>query len=150
MALIDPHPEILLAAGSPIPLHALAALAALALGVRQFAARKGDRAHRLAGWAFIGLMLATAVTALGISTLRTWGYFSPIHLLVPVIFGSVFAGLRSVRRGDIRGHKRAMTLLVVLALIVPGVFTLMPGRVMHDVVFGPDGPWTPTPALESD
>jgi uncharacterized membrane protein len=30
-----------------------------------------------------------------------------------------------------------MTALFAGALVIAGVFTLLPGRIMHDVVFGP-------------
>ncbi len=150
MTLVDPHPEILLAAGSPIPSHALAAIAALGLAIAQLLARKGGRRHRVLGWIFVALMAWTAVSALGISTIGTWGYFSPIHLLVPVVFGSLFTGLRAIRRGYVAGHRRAMILLATLALVIPGAFTLLPGRIMHDVVFGPPADGAPSPAPVAD
>jgi uncharacterized membrane protein len=42
----------------------------------------------------------------------------------------------SARRGDIAGHRRGMTMLFVFALLITGLFTLWPGRIMHSVVFG--------------
>ena len=39
------------------------------------------------------------------------------------------------RKGNIRQHKMWMVLLYVLALLVTGVFTPGPGRVMHAVLF---------------
>ena len=40
------------------------------------------------------------------------------------------------RQGNHRLHKIWMVLLYILALLVTGVFTLWPGRVMHGVFFG--------------
>ena len=40
------------------------------------------------------------------------------------------------RHDNIRQHKIWMVLLYILALLVTGVFTLWPGRVMHGVLFG--------------
>jgi uncharacterized membrane protein len=40
-------------------------------------------------------------------------------------------------RGRIEAHRRAMLSIYALALIVTGLFTLWPGRIMHRVVFGP-------------
>jgi len=40
------------------------------------------------------------------------------------------------RQGNFREHKIWMVLLHILALLVTGVFTLWPGRVMHGVLFG--------------
>ena len=41
-----------------------------------------------------------------------------------------------IRRGDIRRHARVMTGIFIGGLIIAGGFTLMPGRLMHEVVFG--------------
>jgi hypothetical protein len=45
----------LLDAPPAIPLHALAAVAAFALGIVQFAAPKGTLPHRTVGWIWVGL-----------------------------------------------------------------------------------------------
>jgi len=42
----------------------------------------------------------------------------------------------AARRGRIGSHRSAMTWLFFLALVVTGLFTLWPGRIMHRVVFG--------------
>ncbi len=126
----------LLDAKSPIPGHALIALAAVVLGLWQVLGAKGTRRHRIVGWLFVGAMTYVAVTALFISDLKTWGYFSPIHLLIPVTLAGLFFGVRDARRGNIRGHAIGMITLFFLAGIVTGAFTLLPGRTMHDTVFG--------------
>ena len=41
--------------------------------------------------------------------------------------------VQAARRGDIRRHKRAMTSLFWLALVLTGAFTFLPGRVMHQL-----------------
>jgi uncharacterized membrane protein len=40
------------------------------------------------------------------------------------------------RQHDVRKHRRAMLGLFVGALVIAGVFTFLPGRIMHAVVFG--------------
>jgi uncharacterized membrane protein len=40
------------------------------------------------------------------------------------------------RRHWVRSHRAAMISLFAGALVIAGVFTLLPGRVMHEVVFG--------------
>ena len=126
----------LLAAGSPIPSHALAALAAAVLGGVQVLRPKGGRGHRAIGWVFAALMAWVAISAIFISTIRVWGPFSPIHLLIPVTLGALVYAVRAARRGDIRGHRSAMISLYVMALLLTGLFTLLPGRIMHAVAFG--------------
>ncbi len=61
------------------------------------------------------------------------GAFSPIHLLS---IWTLFSLVMAARQGDIRLHKIWMVLLYILALKVTGVFTLLPGRVMHGALFG--------------
>ena len=40
------------------------------------------------------------------------------------------------RRHDVRSHRQAMIWIFALALVVTGLFTLAPGRIMSKVVFG--------------
>ena len=70
--------------------------------------------------------------------IRLWGPWSPIHLL------SVFAPIMLVvaRRGRPRGHRvraHRITMISIYAgaLLLAGLFTLVPGRIMHAVLFGP-------------
>lgn len=126
----------LLNAQFPIPLHALAAIVALGMGTAQLLLPKGTRQHRLVGYGFISLMAATAISSLFISTIRMWGPFSPIHLLVPLTLWTIYRGWKAARIGDIRKHKLEMIILYVIALVVTGGFTLLPGRIMNQVLFG--------------
>ena len=45
-------------------------------------------------------------------------------------------GVYFARVGNIRAHKWNMVLLYVLALILTGLFTLLPNRVMGQMLFG--------------
>ena len=71
-----------------------------------------------------------------ISELRLWGAFSPIHLLSAWTLLSVAMAVHHTRRGNIGQHKVWMVLLYVLALLLTGLFTLWPGRVMNQVLLG--------------
>jgi uncharacterized membrane protein len=126
----------LLEAPGTIPLHAFAAMAAFGLGVVQFVAPKGTLPHRTIGWIWVLLMLAVAISSLWIREIRLVGPFSPIHLL------SIFAPIMLVlavlhaRRHNVSGHRKAMTSIFFGALVVAGLFTFLPGRIMHAVIFG--------------
>ena len=126
----------LLEAPGTIPLHGFAAMAAFALGIVQLAAPKGTLPHRTIGWIWVLLMFAVAISSFWIHEIRLVGPFSPIHLL------SIFAPIMLVlavlhaRRHNVSAHRKAMTSIFFGALIVAGVFTLLPGRIMHAVVFG--------------
>ena len=123
-------PTPLLAAPALVQVHALAAVAALALGPLQFALPKGTGFHRALGYARVALMAPVATSAFGITGVAGEGRYSYIHLH---------------RRGDVRlpaargvagaaaPDRRAQKVVPVIT----GAFTLLPGRLMHPVVFGP-------------
>jgi uncharacterized membrane protein len=127
----------LLDAAQPIPLHAFAAMAAFVLGIVQFAAPKGTLPHRTVGWLWVGLMAVVAISSFWIQEIRLWGPWSPIHLL------SIFTPIMLVlavwyaRRHNVRGHRITMISIFCGALVIAGIFTFVPGRVMHAVAFGP-------------
>ena len=120
----------------PIQLHAYAALAAFALGIVQLAAPKGTIPHRALGYLWLSLMLSVAVSAFWIHEIRLWGPWSPIHLLAIYTLAMLPLGLYFARGHNVRGHQRTMLGLFFGALIIAGAFTLLPGRLMHKVVFG--------------
>ncbi len=120
----------------PIPPHAIMALTALVLGSVQMVTSKGTALHKVMGYIWVGLMFGTAVTAMFIYELKIWGRFSPIHLLVPVVLVSLWLGIRAARHRDIRRHRKIMLSLFFLALVLTGLFTLLPGRVMQQVLLG--------------
>ena len=126
----------LLEAAPAIPLHAFAAMAAFVLGLVQFAAPKGTLPHRTLGWVWVTLMTAVALSSFWIHTIRLVGPFSPIHLLS--IFTLVVLPLAVWRAHTHRvaDHRRMMMLIFAGALVVAGLFTLVPGRIMHRVIFG--------------
>lgn len=120
----------------PIPSHAIVALIGLCLGVWQLVGTKGTSRHRAVGWLFVIAMAYVALSALFIHALRTFGIWSPIHLLIPITLWALWRGVGHARAGRIRAHQQSMLSLFLLALVVTGAFTLYPGRVMHAVVFG--------------
>jgi uncharacterized membrane protein len=119
-----------------IQLHASAALAAFVLGSVQLARRKGTGSHRALGYAWVGLMLIVAVSSFWIHDLRLWGPWSPIHLLSILALAMLPLGIYYARGHRVRGHKLTMLGLFAGALLIAGIFTLAPGRIMYRVVFG--------------
>ncbi|QQO11628.1 DUF2306 domain-containing protein [Bradyrhizobium diazoefficiens] len=126
----------LLEAAPAIPLHAFAAMAAFVLGLVQFAAPKGTLPHRTLGWIWVLLMIAVAASSFWIHGIRVVGPFGPIHLLS--IFTLVVLPLAVWRAHThrIADHRRMMIFIFAGALVVAGLFTLVPGRIMHRVIFG--------------
>lgn len=126
----------LLAAPLVIRLHAFAALAAFALGAVQLSAPKGTIPHRVFGWVWATLMLvAVVVSSFFTHTIRLWGPWSPIHLISIFTLIMLPLAVLRARRHPVERHRRAMTRLFAGALVIAGAFTLLPGRIMHAVLF---------------
>jgi uncharacterized membrane protein len=121
----------LLNAAPAIQLHAFAALAAFGLGAVQLAAPKGTLPHRTIGWIWVVLMVIVAATSFWIHDLRVWGPWSPIHLLAIFTLATLPLAVVHARRHRVDRHRNAMTAIFVGALVIAGLFTLMPGRIMH-------------------
>lgn len=124
----------LLAADPIIIVHAFAAMGALVVTLLLLIPRRGQRWHRRLGYGWLALMATTALTSFWINDIRLFGPFSPIHLLSILALVSMVSGWRAARMGKIKAHRTTMRSLVFFALVVTGGFTLLPGRIMHDVV----------------
>jgi uncharacterized membrane protein len=126
----------LFAALSPaIKVHLVAALAALALGGLLMALRKGRRFHRIAGWAWVSLVAATAGSSLFITSLRP-GHWSLLHLLTAWVLLVLPLAVMWARRRDVARHRRAMMGLFYGGFAINALVAFLPGRAMWMMVFG--------------
>ena len=126
----------LLDAPAATQLHAFAAMTAFALGLVQLVAPKGTLPHRTIGWTWVALMLIVAASSFWIHNMKLWGIWSPIHLISIFVLVMLPLAVLAAHRHDVRRHQRAMISLFAGALLIAGIFTLAPGRIMHAVVFG--------------
>jgi uncharacterized membrane protein len=126
----------LLAAALPVQFHVACALVALALGPIALLRRRRDRWHRIVGMVWILAMGGAAVSSFLIVEIRMIGPFSPIHALSVLVLWSLWSALVAIRSGNVAKHRATLRALYVFGLLVPGLFTLLPGRIMHEVVFG--------------
>jgi uncharacterized membrane protein len=126
----------LLDAAPAIPVHAFAAMAAFVLGAIQLAAPKGTLPHRTLGWIWVVLMLAVAASSFWIHQIKLWGPWSPIHLLSIFTLVTLPLGVWYAHSHRVADHRRVMIAIFSGALVIAGLFTLLPGRIMHAVVFG--------------
>lgn len=124
-----------------IAIHLTAALAATALGpIALWARRSGaarPRLHRAAGYAWVTLMLVTALSAFFIQGDKgpRFAGFGPIHLLIPVTLAMLLLSFRHLLRGNISGHRQTMQRLYLGACVVAGAFTLLPNRLLGHYVW---------------
>ena len=124
-----------------IAVHMSAALTAIAIGPVALWAHKGatprPKLHRAFGYAWVTLMLVAAITATFIRDYRlpnVVGY-TPIHLLVPVTFYTLFRAFKYLAQGNISGHRKSMQSLYFSACIVAGAFTLLPQRYLGGLIW---------------
>jgi uncharacterized membrane protein len=125
-----------------VTVHITAALSAVALGPFALWARLGmtqrPKLHRAFGYAWVTMMLLTATSAIfikGGNLPNLYGY-SPIHLLIILVYGMLIKAFWFLAKGNIRGHKKTMTGLYIGACLVTGALTLLPTRLMNQLVFG--------------
>lgn len=125
-----------------IAVHLTAALAATAIGPIALWARKGatqrPRLHRAAGYAWVTLMVLTALSAIFINSGNgpRWGSFGLIHLLIPVTLGMLTLSFVYLAQRNISGHRQVMQRVYIGACVVAGAFTLLPGRFLGHSLWG--------------
>ena len=126
---------------SPIYIHALFALLAVPLGLYILLTQKGTKQHKLIGRIWSLFLLIVSFTAIFIQAI-TPGQYSLIHLLIPWTIGSLIYSIWSIRKFQKtklakykKSHMYSMIGVYVGALLVAGLFTLMPGRLFYEILF---------------
>lgn len=115
--------------------HVLAAVAAVIVGGIMFLLKKGTARHRLFGRSWVLLMVFVALSSFWI---KTSGHWSWIHLLSIGTLVGIVAAIVAIMRKQVRWHRRAMTNLY-MGLVIAGMFTLMPSRLLGELVRGSIG-----------
>lgn len=108
---------------------------ALVFGVVMLVRKKGTASHKSIGRTFIAIMLITAISSFFIREINR-GSLSWIHIFIPITFFASWEAVHFIRKGNIKRHKRAVHGLFFGALLIPGLFTFMPGRRMWMLFFG--------------
>ena len=125
----------LIRAGLAIQIHVIAVALAIVLMPLQLVLMRGGYAHRMVGRVWMIAMAVTALSSFFISTLKWVGPFSPLHVLSIVSLVSLGIAWHAARRGDYTTHMWTVLSLVIFAPVGAGIFTLLPGRIMHAVLF---------------
>jgi uncharacterized membrane protein len=120
----------LLNASPVIQVHAFSAMAAFALGIVQLSAPKGTLPHRTIGWIWVVLLTVIAVSSFWIHELKIFGPFSPIHLLSIFTLVTLPLAVMHARRHRVQKHRNAMIAIFTGALVIAGLFTFVPGRII--------------------
>lgn len=128
--------EPLTSASAVIQIHAWTAIVGVLLGAVVLWQRKGTRPHRFLGRVWFIAMLVAVGTSFFIHVLRTWGAWSPIHVLSVVTLALMARAYIAIRKRHVPLHNKLMKACYYNALLLAAFFTFMPGRIMYEVVFG--------------
>ena len=117
--------------------HLLTALAALLLGAAVLARRKGTASHKALGWAWVLMMGSTAIASAFIRDyqLPNLAGFTPLHGFTLLVAINLPRGIWYIRQGNVIAHRKTMRGLYIGACALAGIFTLLPGRFLGNLLW---------------
>lgn len=130
-------PRLYLLAEMPLMLqvHFALIVCCVMLGGALMIWRKGRVFHRVGGWIFVILIVASTIaSAIPFLTGRSplgWAHAGIIGPALWLPLGVMFA-----KRHDVARHRLVMKILYFGAMLVPGAVALLPGRVLWRVFVG--------------
>ena len=118
-----------------VAIHLVTALPALGIGAFMLARPKGTPSHKALGRVWLILIGIVSISSIWIQEIRDGGGYSFIHLLSVWTLFAVTMGFIAIRRGQVRRH-RSWMIGTFIGLVVAGLFTLAPGRMIPTYLFG--------------
>src|SRR5690349_8953685 len=128
MALFD-------ALSPAIKIHLFTALVALVLGAVLMTVRKGRTFHRVAGWVWVSLVLATAGATLFITSLNH-GQWSLLHLFTGWTLIVLPLAVFAAKRRQVARHRKTMMGLFYGGFAINLFIALIPGRTLWMMFLG--------------
>lgn len=129
--------EVFLAESLAVRLHIAVALFALAFGPLVLYRRRRDIIHKGMGYTWVSAMAIVAASGFfipaGIVPLVL--DFGVIHILAVLLLLGLASGVAMIRSGRRDRHERLMWTLYWWVMWITGLFTLLPGRVMNEMLF---------------
>ena len=122
----------LAAASMAVKIHVAGAISAFVIGIILLLSPKGMRWHKTLGWSWVIAMAVTAVSSFFLTGLMG-STFSPIHALSAWTMIGLPFGIAAVRRRKIREHRQSMTGMFVGGILIAGLFSFLPGRLMWQI-----------------
>ncbi|MEL7547301.1 MAG: DUF2306 domain-containing protein [Pseudomonadota bacterium] len=130
----QPRLDPLLAADAVTQIHVGAAIMTFLIGSVIMALPKGVGLHKTLGWSWVIGMALTAGSSFLMTGLFENSY-SPIHALSAYTLLGLPFGIAAARRRKIKAHREQMTSMFVGAMVIAGLFTFLPGRLMWSMLF---------------
>jgi uncharacterized membrane protein len=120
-----------------IALHLASAVLALLAGSVVMLRPKGTFSHRRLGWGFVVLLGVTALSSVFIRDdhLPNIAGYTPIHAFTLLTAVFLPLGIWRIRKGRVQAHRSTMTGLFFGACVVAGLFTLLPGRFLGNLLW---------------
>jgi uncharacterized membrane protein len=81
-------------------------------------------------------MVLVAISSFWIHQIRLVGLWSPIHLLSIFTLVVLPIAVWKAHSHQVQSHRWFMAGIFTGALVIAGLFTFLPGRIIHRVVFG--------------
>lgn len=114
--------------------HIAGAVLSFAIGAILLLGVKGSAMHRVLGYTWVATMSVTAISSLFLTGINGDSY-SFIHLLTGWTIIVLPMGLAAARRRNIAQHRKMMTGLFMGGMLIAGLFTFLPGRLMWGLFF---------------
>lgn len=131
--ILDLAPDYAERTNLAIIIHVITVLPCVPLGAYLLLAPKGTPRHKMLGKVWLALMVTTAIA---ITFVRGGTDFSWIHIFVPYTLVGSWKVIATARRGDIVAHKSHLVGMYLGALVIPGLFSFLPTRIMGLWLFG--------------
>lgn len=120
-------------------LHLATIVPAFLIGTFLLSRRNGTPTHKMLGRIYILLIVLTGIITLFMPAQvgpRFLGHFGFIHIFSLLALYSAPTAYLAARRGNTKVHRRSMIGLYVGGILIAGVFAFLPGRMLHNLVFG--------------
>lgn len=114
--------------------HIAGAVLSFLIGCVLLAGVKGRGVHKTLGYTWVATISVTAISSFFITGLNG-DFYSFIHLLSGWTVIVLPMAIAAARRKDIRKHSKEMTGLFVGGMVVAGLFSFLPGRLMWHLFF---------------
>lgn len=126
--------EPLINTGPIVQIHVAGAISALLIGTILMIGPKGRNYHKVLGWMWVVAMAITAISSFFITGLMG-KWYSPIHALSAWTVLALPFAIAAARRRKIQEHRKTMTGMFFGGIIIAGLFSFLPGRIMWSLFF---------------